>query len=112
MTEVHKLLEKPFVELVGHLPSKSGQVAGGCAAGEAHSSDGQLEGAGRGPSDSGGPSETRGAGVRALVTMAIATAAALAGCENGCREGLCQGRDQFQPKSFLFSGKVFPAVIL
>lgn len=43
VTEVHKLQEKSFAELVGHLPSKREQVAGGCTAGEARSSDGQLQ---------------------------------------------------------------------
>lgn len=87
VTEVHELLEKPFAELVGHLPSKSGQVAGGCTAGEARPSDGQLQGAGRGRWTAAGPPRPAGPGVRALVTMAADAAVAVAGRENGNRAG-------------------------
>lgn len=45
VTEVHGPLQKPPVELVGHLRSQRQQVARGCAPGEAGSGDGQLPGA-------------------------------------------------------------------
>lgn len=41
--EVHKPLEKSFLELVGHLPSKGDQVAGGCRVGKARSHNGELQ---------------------------------------------------------------------
>lgn len=43
VTEVHKLAEESFAELVGRLSSQSAQVAGGCAVGQARPRDGQLQ---------------------------------------------------------------------
>lgn len=53
MTEVCKLLEKSSVELVGHLPSKSTQVSGGCEVGESCSDYGELQHWRERPSDRG-----------------------------------------------------------
>lgn len=64
VAEVHRLLQKSLVELVGRLPCQGEYMARGCVPGEARAGDGQLQAQREGRQTAGGRAAVLGPGAR------------------------------------------------